>query len=243
MTAGGGILHIETPPEDAGRERRPVPRRPAVGQPARASDKMTAPRYQDLGGRPGRAAVLARRRRARAAHRRRRRPATPAPASRTRRSSWPTPPWRPGARLDAALARRLQRPGLRAGRDGHGRRRAAAGRARPARRVRRRRHRSPSTPTPAARSRSRCCCSAASPIRRAGRRLRPVRDEHPGRAGPGLRGLPAPAGWARSPPTASAPTAPAGPRPPGAPATGRAPSTPAQPFMADDRQPSRPDRP
>ena len=34
MTAGGGILHIETPPGGAGRERRAVPRHPAVGEPA-----------------------------------------------------------------------------------------------------------------------------------------------------------------------------------------------------------------
>ena len=48
MTAGGGILHIETPPEAAGRQRRPVPRHPAVGQPAEPSDKFAAPRYQSL---------------------------------------------------------------------------------------------------------------------------------------------------------------------------------------------------
>ena len=36
MTAGKGILHIETPPEDARRRRRPVPRHSAVGQPAGA---------------------------------------------------------------------------------------------------------------------------------------------------------------------------------------------------------------
>ena len=34
MTAGAGILHIEAPPEQPGRQRRPVPRPPAVGQPA-----------------------------------------------------------------------------------------------------------------------------------------------------------------------------------------------------------------
>ena len=34
MTAGGGILHIETPPEELVDQRRPVPRHPAVGQPA-----------------------------------------------------------------------------------------------------------------------------------------------------------------------------------------------------------------
>ena len=34
MTAGGGILHIETPPEELVVERRAVPRHPAVGEPA-----------------------------------------------------------------------------------------------------------------------------------------------------------------------------------------------------------------
>ena len=50
MTAGSGILHIETPPGGARRQRRPVPRRPAVGQPAGRQDKMIAPRYQNLEG-------------------------------------------------------------------------------------------------------------------------------------------------------------------------------------------------
>ena len=36
MTAGAGILHIETPPEHLVAIRRPVPRLPAVGEPARA---------------------------------------------------------------------------------------------------------------------------------------------------------------------------------------------------------------
>ncbi len=34
MTAGGGLLHIERPPESAGRQRRAVPRPAAVGEPA-----------------------------------------------------------------------------------------------------------------------------------------------------------------------------------------------------------------
>ena len=37
MTAGSGILHIEAPPEHLVRQRRPVPRLPALGQPAPAS--------------------------------------------------------------------------------------------------------------------------------------------------------------------------------------------------------------
>ena len=38
MTAGGGILHIEKPPECARRQRRPVPRPPAVGEPAQGAE-------------------------------------------------------------------------------------------------------------------------------------------------------------------------------------------------------------
>ena len=39
MTAGGGILHIEKPPEELVGQRRPVPRSPALGQPARAATR------------------------------------------------------------------------------------------------------------------------------------------------------------------------------------------------------------
>ena len=38
MTAGGGILHIEKPPEWLVAGRRPVPRHPAVGEPAAGSE-------------------------------------------------------------------------------------------------------------------------------------------------------------------------------------------------------------
>ena len=96
MTAGGGILHIETPPEAAGRQRRPVPRHPAVGQPAREGQDDRAP-VPEPRGRPGHPAVLARRRRARAADRRRR--------GRAR-----------GPRLDPHADRRRPRHGLGSGR-------------------------------------------------------------------------------------------------------------------------------
>ena len=43
MTAGAGILHIETPPEELVEARRAVPRHPALGQPARQADKFTPP--------------------------------------------------------------------------------------------------------------------------------------------------------------------------------------------------------
>ena len=42
MTAGGGILHIEAPAGAAGRQRRAVPRPPAVGQPARGAEDDAA---------------------------------------------------------------------------------------------------------------------------------------------------------------------------------------------------------
>ena len=48
MTAGSGILHIETPPAEARRVRRPVPRHPAVGQPARPPTSSSPPSYQNL---------------------------------------------------------------------------------------------------------------------------------------------------------------------------------------------------
>ena len=39
MTAGSGLLHIETPPEELVRQRRAVPRHPAVGEPARGATR------------------------------------------------------------------------------------------------------------------------------------------------------------------------------------------------------------
>ena len=159
----------------------------SCGSTCRSTDKMVAPRYQNLEADAVGAAVLARRRRARAAHRRRRRRPRRARLRRTRRSPSPTPPSPPGARLVLpwrpdfnALAYVLAGRGTRRGG-------AAPGRGRPARRVRRRRLAHASTA--AGTDRSRCCCSAGADPR-ARRRVRPVRDEHPGRAGPGRRGLP-----------------------------------------------------
>ena len=43
MTAGAGILHIEKPPEWLVVQRRPVPRPPAVGQPAARPEVVAAP--------------------------------------------------------------------------------------------------------------------------------------------------------------------------------------------------------
>ena len=129
MTAGGGILHIEEPPEELVDERRPVPRLPALGQPARQAedDPAALPGHP---GRPGRAADLGRRRRAAAGHRRR--------ARRARGSGRHAHPDHAGARhglagrqVRAAVARGLQRARLRAGGLGHGRG-GPAGRSRPA---------------------------------------------------------------------------------------------------------------
>ena len=69
MTAGGGILHIEEPPEELVDERRAVPRLPAVGEPASPPEDGTAA-LPGHPGRPGVAAELGRRRRAHPRHRR-----------------------------------------------------------------------------------------------------------------------------------------------------------------------------
>ncbi len=135
MTAGGGILHIEEPPEELvmsgglfhGFQLW-------VNLPRRL--KMTA---AALPGHPrpaGVAAVLGRRRRADPGHRRR-----PGRAPRPRRHPHPDQPAArdPAARRAAApaLAQRLQRAGLRAGRLRHGRPGPPPGPHRPARGVRR----------------------------------------------------------------------------------------------------------
>ena len=48
MTAGSGLLHIETPPEWLVASGRPVPRHPALGEPAARRRSGTRPRYQDI---------------------------------------------------------------------------------------------------------------------------------------------------------------------------------------------------
>ena len=68
MTAGKGILHIETPPDDVV-QRRVLPWAAALGEPARP-EKWVDPRYQDLKRRRS-AGRLRRRRGAGPAHRRR----------------------------------------------------------------------------------------------------------------------------------------------------------------------------
>ena len=203
MTAGSGILHIETPPEQlvvSGGLFHGV--QLWVNLPAK--DKMTAPRYQNLEA----DLVELRRPRPTAArscgiiagdvggHH--------GPGAPTRRSPSPTPPSAPApsctcpGRADFnALAYVLA--GQR-----DGRRRAAPRRARASSPCSATATRSRS-PAPAP-SRWRSCCSAAADPR-ADRRLRPVRDEHPGRAGADRSRTTRPAASASSPTTASGPIA------------------------------------
>ena len=70
MTAGSGILHIETPARRTRRERRRVPRHPAVGEPA-AQGQVRDAEVPGHRGQPGEAAVVRRRRIVGAHHRRR----------------------------------------------------------------------------------------------------------------------------------------------------------------------------
>ena len=191
MTAGSGILHIERPPEQLIATRRPVPRDPALGQPAvgRQVDRPALPGHRG-GQRP--AAHLPRRRRARPGHRRRRRrpprprldahadlagarhrrarrragPALAAPSS-TRSSTCS-----PAAATVGPDARPLHTGQLAV--HGPGDALVAAGRHR---------RRSPATPPSTSSS------SAASPIGEPVVRPRALRHEHPGRDRPGLRGL------------------------------------------------------
>ena len=158
MTAGGGILHIETPPEElvvSGGLFHGIQlwvNLPAQGQDGRAP--LPEPR-----GRRSRAAVLARRRRAGPPDRRRRSPAT-RPRRHPHADHGGPRHLAPGARLELPWRDRLQRARLRA-------RRA---RARSAPSGARSTAVSSSCSAPATRSRStarrasrsRCCCSAAA---------------------------------------------------------------------------------
>ena len=108
MTAGGGILHIEEPPEElvvSGGLFHGV--QLWVNLPARGQDGPAA--LPGHPGRPGGAADVARRRRAACGSSPARSPGTPARASRTRRSPLLHATVEPGAELAAALAARLQR--------------------------------------------------------------------------------------------------------------------------------------
>ena len=203
MTAGSGILHIETPPEQlvvSGGLFHGI--QLWVNLPSQ--DKMTAPRYQNLeadesvllaspdGGALVRliAGEIAGHVGPGGTHT----PITMAHATLA-----------PGARLDLPWNPSFNALALRARRSRHGRCRQAPDRRRPARRLRRRRlvlgrrHRHDPARRPAPRR-------PADP--RARRRLRAVRDEHPRRARAGRRGLQRrtsrddPRGWTSSvPPT------------------------------------------
>ena len=138
MTAGGGVLHIERPPEHLVAQRRPVPRPAAVGEPAAGAEVGRAA-LPGPARRRVRAAGQPRRRRLPAGdRRRRRRPDRPrlhlhadGDGARHRRARRDPRP---------AVAAGLQRAGLRALRRRLGRHRRPPGAHRPARRLRPRRH-------------------------------------------------------------------------------------------------------
>ena len=202
MTAGGGILHIETPPEELvirGGLFHGV--QLWVNLPAK--DKMVAPAYQNLEGDLVTLAVVARRRRAGAAHRRRPRRA-PRPGSTHTPIVVAHATIAPGARLDVpwdpsfnALAYVLSGEGT----VGDERRPVQL---RPARRVRRGR---PPDHRPHG---GRRAPRGAPPRRRAdpraGRAVRPVRDEHRRPRSPRRSTTSSGARSVRSRPTASART-------------------------------------
>ena len=97
MTAGSGILHIETPPEElvvSGGLFHGI--QLWVNLPAK--DKWSPPRYQDIRGGKVALLLLRRRRRAGPGHRRRARRARGPGRRRTRRSRWCTPPSPPAPR-------------------------------------------------------------------------------------------------------------------------------------------------
>ena len=141
MTAGGGILHIETPPEElvvSGGLFHGV--QLWVNLPGK--DKMVAPRYQNLEGdavtllsSPDGGAL--------AAPDRRRRGRPPGPGDDLHADHRGPRHGGAGRPAPAPVADRLQRAGLRPGRRGVRRSRATTGRHRPARGVRRRRHAHP----------------------------------------------------------------------------------------------------
>ena len=191
MTAGSGILHIEAPPARAGGVGRAVPRRPAVGEPAavRQDDRPRLPGHR--GGErlpadhPGRRGAAAPGRRGRSTD-------TPGPGS-THSPDGHGARHRGGGGLgDAALGSRLQRARLRAGGRRDGGRGPPAGDRRTARRLRAGRfdHLRGVVDAVGAHARARRAGPGRSAHRRARLRLRTVRDEHPGRGGPGVRGLP-----------------------------------------------------
>ena len=190
MTAGAGILHIEAPPEALGHERRPVPRDPALGQPAGGRQVGAAA----LSGHPqrrGGAGGVARRRGAGPGHRR--------PGGRPRRPRVDPHPHGHGPRhgerrgpTGAALAAGIQRPRLRPGRPGHASERQGAAVATGTMVVFGDGDNLVVTADSRAgrgHTRSRGSRPRGPAHRRTGGRLRALRHEHPVRDRPGLRGL------------------------------------------------------
>ena len=192
MTAGGGILHIETPPEHLVVERRPVPRPAAVGEPA-AGAEVAPRRATRTSGRQGRAADHRRTAARWSGSSPARSPATPGPGStytpitlvhatvapgRDARRCRGGPTSTPSSTCSPATARSAP---------------SGARSHRPARGLRRRRHadrRGRRAPGRAARRRLDVFILGGQPIREPVVALRPVRDEHPRRGHPGVRGLP-----------------------------------------------------
>ena len=194
MTAGSGILHIETPPEwlvqsgglfhgiqlwvnlparrEDGRAEVPGHPRPARSPCSRRTTRARCVRViaGDVGG-----------------HR-------PARARRTPRWRWCTRRSSPGARLDLPWQPGLQRARLRARRPRHGRHRRAPGPA-PGQPAVLRRRRLPHGRRADGSQESRSpqldvIVRRRQADRPAARLGRPVRDEHQGRGAAGLRGLP-----------------------------------------------------
>ena len=123
MTAGAGILHIETPPEElvlSGGLFHGI--QLWVNLPAK--DKFTPPRYQSIEGGEATLVGIRRRRRARPDHRgKHRRP--PRAGLDPHADYLGARDRRPGRNAVPAVAAGLQRPGLRSFRVRHGRRRRA----------------------------------------------------------------------------------------------------------------------
>src|SRR4029453_11667990 len=190
MTAGAGILHIERPPE----------RLVASGGLFHGSqlwvnlpkaEKWASPRYQDLRANevsllasPD-AGALVRVIAGDVAGRR-------GPGQTYTPMTMPHATISPGARIGAPLAPRVQRAALRPGRYRDGRHGTATDPDRTTRRVRPgRRDHARGCPGPGAKIAGvGGACTRRPPHRRARRVVRAIRDEHPRRAAPGVRGLP-----------------------------------------------------
>ena len=112
MTAGSGILHIERPPDQLDRERWPLPRDPALGEPA-GGGQVDRPALSEPRCGQHRAPDLARRRRL-GPRDRRRRGRAPGPGGHAHTDLHGPRQHRARSRARAAVAARVQRAPLRA---------------------------------------------------------------------------------------------------------------------------------